>query len=296
MSGLSFMTVALYLDEVMKNSAKPDQNRMANIYKSIFQDIQKAGYQWVDLSSWEVDALGVKCMLQLLQKHELKVSSYIFFEDFAELEKDLSGGVQKAYAGVDQAALLGSEFLMIGIQDRGNISETDPVKIREMLAAYFNGICEYAKGKKVRPVIENIPDAGLSLCRWEDVRAAMDEVPLLGYIFDSGTLLVAEENSEDYISALKDRLVYVHLKDMKETDTMQPGVFASASGKLLINAPTGKGLVDMRTVLKQLAKAGYQGRLSVEFCPDEDLPLYDSIIRSRQYIGKMALKNGLIKA
>lgn len=284
MKRLSFMTVALFLDYIFKEASGKDIERLSDLYERIFEDVRNAGYEWVDLSSWETEALHKKVVLSLLSKYGLKVSSYIHFESFAELEKNAPECLELAYEGVDTAAALGSDFLMIGIQDRGDIAGKDPQKIREQLIAYFRGICDYAKEKGVTPVIENIPDAGLSLCRWEDVRAMMDEVPGLGYIYDSGTLLVAEEDSADYISALRDRLVYVHLKDMTETKAPEGPYFASASGRLLVNAPTGKGLVDMKTVLDQLAKAGYQGRMSVEFCPDEGMELFDSIVRSKEYV------------
>lgn len=287
MNDLGFMTVALYLDYMAKHSSDQSPEELKKEYDNAFSYIKEAGYEYVDLSSWEADSMGLKCWLLLLQKYELKVSSYIHFESFAELEKDLQAGIKRAYEGVDKAALLGSEFLMIGIQDRGDIAENDPQKIREKLTAYFNAICEFAKGKKVRPVIENIPDAGLNLSKWEDVRAVMDSVPCLGYIFDSGTLLVAEQESKDYISALKDRLVYVHLKDMRETDDVTVFAFPSVSGKRLVNAPTGLGLVDVKTVLQQLKEAGYTGRISVEFCPDDDLPLSDSIRRSKKYLEEL---------
>lgn len=285
MSRLSFMTISSYLDLVNKCREETGSFSLKEEYGSIYEDILEAGYGFVDLSSWEADSIGLKCLLLLLQKYGLKVSSYIHFEDFAELEKDLQAGIRRACSGVDKAAVLGSEFLMIGIQDRGNIKETDPAKIRERLITYFQNICAYADDKKVLPVIENIPDAGLSLSRWRDVRAVMDSVPSLGYIFDSGTLLVAEENSSDYLTALKDRLVYVHLKDMTETDGgTAKAVFPSVSGKLLMDAPIGKGLVDMEKVLDQLKEAGYAGRMAVEFCKDEEGTRLDSMKRSRRYI------------
>lgn len=281
------MTAAIYIDFMSRQCRGQENGDLKDLYETVFQTVSDAGYQWVDLSSWEVDALGVKNTLLLLQKYGLKVSSYIHFESFAELEMNPPESFDRAFRGIDKTAILGSEFMMIGIQDRGDIRNTDSKKIREILISYCNGICGYANNKKVRPVIENIPDAGLSLCKWEDVRAFMDQVPSLGYIFDSGTILVAEEGSKEYISALKDRLVYVHLKDMKESERTDGPAFVSLSGKWLVNAPTGKGLVDMKTVLKQLTEIGYQDRLSVEFCPDKETDFSDSVRESKEYTEKM---------
>ena len=282
MNRLSFMTVALY-QEYAAGQKKED---IEFIYGEIFREVRNAGYEWVDLSSWEADALGTGCLASLLEKYGLKVSSYIFFEDYAEVEKSLEKCLDRAADGVNCAAALGSSFFMIGIQDRGNIRNTDPVLIREKLIAYFTGICRFAKEKDICPIIENIPDLALGFCESQDVRSLLDAVPSLGYIFDSGTLLVAEEAAQRYLTTLKDRLVYVHLKDMKETFDPDGFAFPSRSGRRFVNAPPGKGQVDFHGILIQLEKAGYQGRFSVEFCPDPDLTLADSIRRSTEYLLK----------
>ncbi len=88
MSRLSFVTVALYLKWMEEHSFLPDEDQLAKTYDSLFQELKKAGYQWVDLSSWELDVLGINRMLVFLQNYGLKTSSYIHFEDYAELEKD----------------------------------------------------------------------------------------------------------------------------------------------------------------------------------------------------------------
>lgn len=286
MNRLSFMTVALFLEYLTEDPSGETGNKLKAKYEKLYSDIKAAGYEYIDLSSWEADAFGLKYLLRLIREYDLKVSSYIHFESFADLEKNISECLNHSFAGVDKAAVLGSEFLMIGIRNRGGIAEKDPQKIRGQLTAYFKAVCEYAKDRKVCPVIENIPDAGLYLNKWEEVRAVMDEVPSLGYIFDSGTALIAEQESEAYLSSLKDRLVYVHLKDMTETDVPE-NAFPSLSGIFFANAPTGKGLVDVKTVLELLKDAGYSGRISVEFCPDADLPLDESIRRSKAYIEEL---------
>lgn len=101
--------------------------------------------------------------------------------------------------------------------------------------------------------------------------------PYLKINFDTGNTYLAGEDPIEFLSAIVDRVVHIHAKDIG-------GVLLEERGKVTgtpVGVACGDGVIDWPAVVRILKKAGYKGVLSVE-CGTEE-----QAVRSLEYLNKV---------
>ena len=192
-----------------------------------------------------------------------------------------------AFAAADTAVELGTKILMLVPQAQKNIDELTPEQIRKQMILHWREIVPYAKDRGLHVVVEDTPDLQLDFCKAEDVREVLDAVPDLELVYDSGNMILAGEDPVKYIEKFRDRIGFVHLKDMRKApeDLMMADI--SKDGELMSTAPTGFGMIDLQGVIKKLDEIGYNGGMTIEFFVDDDRDYIKSLKRSREYIERI---------
>lgn len=284
MRKLSVMTLSMFMQMLYKVKITGDMDEFVETYDEMMEIISESGYTAVDLTAMEVDLLGMEGIDKILGKHHLAVSSYIHFDTYASMDEE--GFQERVRAGeraADLAAHFGTKTLMLVPQAHQGIEELSPVQIRERLAAHFRPIVSYAKQKGLTTVVEDTPDLRLHFCAQKDVREVMDAVPDLRLVYDSGNVILVDEDPAAYYEALQDRVGYIHMKDMQEAPAGAAAPEYAADGRAMAAAPSGTGMIDFEKVCRLIKNSGFTGYVTVEFCVDSDNDYRKSLVRSREY-------------
>lgn len=122
------------------------------------------------------------------------------------------------------------------------------------------------------------PEPGLLIERFEQYLAFADRVgsPRLGLNFDIGHAYCVGEDPENWIARMAPHTRHYHLED----------IAATREHRHLI---PGQGAIDFPAVLREIARSGYQGWITVELYPYVDDP--DGAGRqAKEYLERMGLE------
>lgn len=281
------MTMSMFLRIFFKFQLDQDMEDLKEGYEEMLDLVSEAGYEGVDVTSWETGILGTDYVKHVLNQRNLKVSSFIYPEKFASMDEEgLEDRVKRAERGADTAAELGTSVFMLVPQAQENIEEYEPEQIRRSLIRHWTPVAAYAKKLGLHVVIEDTPDLKLCLCRKEEVREVLDAVEGLELVYDSANMILTGEDPVEYLEAFKDRIGYVHLKDYR---IAPPGSMVkeyAEDGTAMASAPTGTGMIDLESICRKLDEIGYDGEMTVEFRVDDNSDYKASLVRSREYVTK----------
>lgn len=288
MKKINLMTITLYMRIFFKFNLDHDIEDLQDGYEEIMDMVQAAGYEAVDVTSMETAVLGVDYVREVLGRHQLKVSSYICFGQFAAMDEEgMENRVNQAKQGVDIACRLSTDIYMLAPQASPDIADCTPQQIRDRMIQHWLRVVPYAKEKGLHVVVEDTPDLKLHFCRAAEVKEILDSVPGLELVYDSGNVILVGEDPIAFLDTFRDRIGYVHLKDMRKAPAGSMMIDLAQDGTPMSSAPTGTGLVDLHAVMDKLAEIGYQGGVTVEFFVDDDRIYGKSLVRSREYVEKL---------
>lgn len=288
MLNISLMTLNMFMFSYLKYKDDGNLKNLELSYEEIMRLAHDGGYQAVDVTSLEVKILTLEKVKKCLNKHNLKVSSYIFFEKFAAMDEEgFEIRISKAKQAVDIAKMLKTNVLMLVPQAHENINKNTPSQIRSQLVKHWIPIAAYAKEKGIHTVVEDTPDLKLQFCRTEELKEVLDRTPNLEMVYDSGNMLLVGEDPVIYYNTFEKQIAHIHLKDMSLADVDEPFADIAANGKKMKAALTGTGMVNLKKLIGQIKRSGYNGYLTIEFVADMRLGVLKSLIRSREYVEQL---------
>ena len=123
-------------------------------------------------------------------------------------------------------------------------------------------IVKMFSGEGLTPVHENCMNyGGMS---WQHTLRLVENVPSLKLVYDTGNPIFSDDRSKpaphpkqsswEFYSHVKDHIAYVHIKD---------GKFDTATNKAIYSYP-GEGVGDVKRIIADLVKRGYDGGISIE--------------------------------
>lgn len=285
MEKISLMTMTMFLRIFFKFQTDHDKEELIEEYQEMLDLVQKSGFQMVDVTSWEVNLIGIECVKKMLAEHGLSVSSFITFGEYARMDKEsFAGRVEQGKLDVDTAAALGTDVLMLVPQAYEGIEQYTPEKIRARMSEHWKPIVEYAKEKGLRAMVEDTPDMKLHLCKAADVLEVLDMVPGLELVYDTANMTLAGEDPFEYLQKFIGRIGYVHLKDYRPTPPGSVLAECGEDGTKMSVAPVGTGLIDIRGIVEALKKSGYAGGMTMEFIVDDDGDFLKSLKRNYGFL------------
>ena len=222
------------------------------------------GLDQVDLMISEIRLYGAGALKRAFRKTGVACGCVIAHLPFFR-------GVDKYPAKLEEAFSLCRELdclnLMI-VPGDGDRRECALLSREEMLrrgAELYTMAVNRASQRGIQVLFEDTPQDYKPFSSAADCRRLLDDVPGLGFVFDTANFMVAEENFDlmaDY-ELLKDRIRRVHLKDVVR------GPFPSGerceNGDAIRCVATGSGTVNLRDLVQRLRSDGYEGALSIEY-------------------------------
>jgi sugar phosphate isomerase/epimerase len=217
------------------------------------------GFKFVDLTleppkaaSWKVDRSAIRAALD---RHGLGVVGHTaFYLPIASgIEEIRRAALTELRRCVDAFAAIGARWMNVHpdrhapMHDRRFFVERNLETLAELLP--------YAAGRGVGLMAENLPGDFNSS---RDLGELLDPLPDLGLHLDIGhaNLLVGESTVGELLRDYGARLRHVHLHDNK-------------GGGADLHLPLGTGSVDLRSAIRLLRGAGYDGTITLEvFTPD----------------------------
>lgn len=284
MEKISLMTMSMFMRPFIIFNVDHDLENLTDNYEEILDMSRDAGFTAVDVTSWEIDLLGLSHVKETLARHGLSVSSLIWFGEYGQVDPEgFDQRVARGKQGVDTALALGTDIFMAVPQAQKDIEKYKPQEIHQAMARHWQPITAYAREKNIHVVVEDTPDLRLHFCKAEDVKAVLDMVPGLELVYDSANMILVGEDPLAYVKMFAGRIGYVHLKDYRPAPAGSRFGEVAQNGTKMSTAPTGTGVIDLKAVAASLREAGYEGRMSVEFAVDDDQDFIKSLARSHAY-------------
>lgn len=285
---LSLMTINMMMPIWMKIVMEQDLEEALELYNEMMDLVVASGYEAVDVTSMEMDLLGVDSVMNVLRKRNLKVSSLIHFGKFTAMdEAECIEVVEKAKKAIDLALNFETNVVMLVPQPQDNILDYTRVSLADQLAKNWTPVAQYAKENGVHLVIEDTPDLRIPLCTTEELQYVLDRVPALEVVYDSGNMILVDEDPVKYFDVFASKTGYIHLKDMQLADKTVMFADTAKDGRKMTAAPSGKGMVDFCTLLKHIKESGYDGYLTVEFAKNEQQDYLESLVNAREYFERL---------
>lgn len=196
----------------------------------------------------------------------------------------------KGFAQV--AKILGSPYLHHTIAP--NLFE--PQKIADNFQLFYSrgiaAVCEifdYAQALGIRTIYE---DQGFLFNGRENFTRFLQDVDRnVGVVADFGNIQFVDEDAEDFIPAVADRIVHVHVKDCLVTPgssrEKHSDEYTSRGGNYLQDCLVDEGSVHIQRIFEALQAIGYRGSVALEtgpIGPDEEASFCRNLETVNRYI------------
>ncbi|MBR2422572.1 MAG: sugar phosphate isomerase/epimerase [Oscillospiraceae bacterium] len=210
------------------------------------------------------------------------------------VDGDRKAAVETLKRYADIAKILGSPYLHHTIA----LNFSDPAYIAENFQLFYNRgleavreVFDYAASIGIRTIYE---DQGFVFNgKVTFARFLKDVDRNVGVVADFGNIQFVDEDVEDFIAAVQDRIVHVHVKDYLVTPggtrEKLPGEYTSRGGNYLQGCLIGKGSVHTDLAFQALAAMGYKGYVALEgdpIGPDEEASFCKNLQTVEQYISR----------
>lgn len=210
------------------------------------------------------------------------------------VDEDRKAAVETLKRYADIAKILGSPYLHHTIA----LNFSDPAYIAENFQLFYNRgleavreVFDYAASIGIRTIYE---DQGFVFNgKVTFARFLKDVDRNVGVVADFGNIQFVDEDVEDFIAAVQDRIVHVHVKDYLVTPggtrEKLPGEYTSRGGNYLQGCLIGEGSVHTDLAFQALAAMGYKGYVALEgdpIGPDEEASFCKNLQTVEQYISR----------
>jgi len=175
---------------------------------------------------------------------------------------DNSDRVKRA---LDKAADLGCKYFLIVPGYASSVEEKKAAADR--IIERLIPLSEFARDRGMKLTMENFSQELTPYSTPEELIYILDNVPLLGYTYDTGNFSYRSLDAMEAFGKLKKYLAFVHAKDLGERLSRENGApEAYWDGKKIhfYSAHIGGGSVGFDSILDALKKEGYEGSLIIE--------------------------------
>lgn len=195
---------------------------------------------------------------RLLGDFGLKAVCHTFFADLNHAEpKAQQPALDTIKRGIANAVAIGADKIMVVTPGKEGVSRDDT---RNNFIRGLQQAAPWAKDAGITLTVENFPGAASPFVTASDFHAAQRAIPGLKLTYDNGNAGTGENPAESFRLCAKD-VVHAHFKDWELcTDGM-----LGLDGRRYRGALIGEGIVDQRSCLAAMKKAGYPGYINIEY-------------------------------
>ena len=208
------------------------------------------------------------------------------------VDEDNKSAIESLKRYADIAKILGSPYLhhtiALNFADPEYIAANSEVFYHRGLEA-VRQVYDYAASIGIRTIYE---DQGFLFNGCKNFTRFLAEVDRnVGVVADFGNIQFVDEDVEDFIAAVTQRIVHVHVKDYVVTDSTtrrkRPGEYISKGGNYLQGCLIGEGSVHTADAFKALQAIGYKGFVALEgdpIGPDEEISFCKNLETVKGYM------------
>ena len=281
----SLMTTSMVFPLLDKFQKGASLEKLKAEYADMLSMVAGCGIPAVEITSLELDVFGFDCVKASLECAGLRCACVIHMDAYAETDEARHGAILvAAKEKILTAKALGAGYVMLALMAQPGAEQHSAEELRKALIRNIQPIAGFGAENGVTVSVEDTPDIRLPLCDSGDIRLILDAIPDLSLTYDTGNMLLRNEDSLSFYRVLKDRVVYVHLKDMEYSD-MADGADPTADGRHIRTAIHGNGVLDFPSILRELKADGYEGWLMLEYAGHENHS--DNIRAAKEMIDKI---------
>ncbi len=256
-SRMSLMTFAMGLD-ILTGKISAEQTLLI---------AKECGVPSVDVMC--VPEKKVSVYQDAVRKTGISVYCYITNISFFRSDDSIAAAIRQELQVAQQ---LGAKLLMIvpsGAPEIRQAKRMVRTAVAERMAHGFQMAVDLSCGTGITVCFETTPHDALCLSGTDDCRTVLDMVPDLGLVLDSANMLPHGDTALDAYTRLKDRIIYVHLKDVSlvQRHTFLSAPERAADGRIMQCTVWGQGCVPVRALYEKMLADGYTGRFAIEYIP-----------------------------
>jgi sugar phosphate isomerase/epimerase len=224
---------------------------------------KESGYEGVDMMATFLDTPG-KELKRILDKHSMVLTSISVIAGFcgARTDEEMQQKIDEAKRYIDMGADAGAHYVLINAASIMAVPGISREASYQKMIVGLKACVEHAKTRNVTLSSEALHTTQVPYCSIGDMKRIFEAVPELTYSHDTGNMLPMLEDPVEGLEALKDRTVFVHMKDLEYAD--RPGAYGDVCGRKLALAVYGTGLVDFKAVMRKLKEMDYKGYITLE--------------------------------
>lgn len=278
----TLMTTSMVFPMAGKLSGGASPEDIRKEYSDMMAMISECGLNAVEITSLELDMFGPDYVKKVLEQNGLSCGCVIHMDKYAETDPSKHESiVQSAQEKILEAKYLGAEYVMLALMAQENAEEHSSAELTSALITNIRPIAEFGKEQSITVSIEDTPDIRLPLSGSNEIRPLLDAIPELSLTYDTGNMIFRNEDPVHFYDALRDRVAYVHIKDMEYTESSE-GADITEDGRYVRTALHGHGVIDFKSIITALHSGGYDGWLMLEYAGHADHR--DNIIAAKEYI------------
>lgn len=246
-----------------------------------FKECKYLGYDYIENFAFIRDyfADNPQELVELAKKHQVTIVNLYGHFVGADIEEDY----EKSAKQIDFLAEIGGKWFNCqhsGYKEEPYAGGPLDLDMLKKIANLSNRLGKYAKSKGVTLCFH--PHANTCVFTQEQIDwfAKNTDPAYVSFCIDTAHATIANINPAKLMRQYKDRLEYVHLKDV---DTYTASLSDDDKVKMKSFRALGLGAVDFKAVYETLKDIGYQGVMCVEL-DNPEVCNYQSAATSRQYI------------
>ena len=225
--------------------------------EEIFKKVKALGFDGLECeySLFSADPAAFKAKLD---EAELEVANIDYYVDFGHVIDEAS--LEKF---LEDAVTVGAKKVLVIPGFIHNKEDWDH-DVAEMVKG-LNIFCDMAEKKGIQLTLEDYDLSISPVSTAGGLRHFMDNVPKIGFTYDTGNFMVNGESELEAFELLKDRLMHFHLKD-RTTAPINEGdeEYTAIDGNKYYPCPVGSGVVDTDESIRRVIAEGYDDYVTVE--------------------------------
>ena len=232
--------------------------------------MRDSGAEAVDLDAGNIAAHPPDEIRTMVADAGLVVSSFIGGADLAVPEgPDRRDAVDRIRGRLDAAAELGAPIALL---TTGRCMEgQERSEARSNIVFALSEVLAHAASVGVIPTIEDFGAGGAPYQTGAECLEVCERTgPALKLTYDSGNMVMGDDDPVAFLELVKSRVVHVHAKDWKEIDASEERGLTSRSGRRYVGELVGRGVLNYPAIFQALRAIEYRGFVSFEYEGDGD--------------------------
>ncbi len=234
------------------------------------QFMKELGAEGVDITAWHVDQYTNAQVRQLVADAGLVTSCYIGGTSLTmDAGPERRAALDTARKIMDDSAEVGAQIVLL---TAGSCAPgQDKAEGRRNVAA---GLAQLLPHARANGCILTIEDFGASSAAYQTAAECLECCELAGpdmmLTYDTGNMVMGDENPVDFLEVVKARVAHAHAKDWRRLPSDAEQGLRSRAGKKYIGTVVGQGILNYPRIIAALKAIGYAGFLAFEYEGEQD--------------------------